>query len=338
MKISARIEEWAPRLPMAITDYSWDTYEVLVVEITEGPFRGRGEAAGVYYRAETARSMSAQIDAIRPQLSAGVTRLGLLELLPSGGARNAVDAALWDLEACRSGIPVWKLAGSRAPEPIPTMLTIYAYDPATMANCALEMTAARSIKLKLTGHDDAERVRAVRHARPDVWLAVDANQAFDTASLEALMPTLVEARVGLIEQPFPIGREGDLDGLNSPIPIAADESVQDASDLHKIVGRVAVVNIKLDKCGGLTSGLQIARQASEMGLDLMVGCMWGTSLSIAPGYLLGQQCRYVDLDAAYSLVADRTPGVRYENGTVSCPTKVWGSPAPRPDRERKTVA
>jgi L-alanine-DL-glutamate epimerase-like enolase superfamily enzyme len=196
-----------------------------------------------------------------------------------------------------------------------------------MARDASNYTQAKAIKIKLTGEPvDADRVRAVRAARPDVWLGVDANQGFTRASLAILMPLLVEAKVELVEQPFKIGQEALLDGLNSPIPIAADESVQGLADLPDVVGRFNVVNIKLDKCGGLTEGLAMAREAHRLGLDVMIGNMIGTSLAMAPSFLVGQLCQVVDLDGPIFLKNDRTPSVRYENGSVSCPEAVWGAP------------
>jgi L-Ala-D/L-Glu epimerase len=174
--------------------------------------------------------------------------------------------------------------------------------------------------LKLTGEPvDEERIRAVREVLPDVWLGVDANQGFTRTFLERIMPALIELQVALIEQPFPVGREAELDGLGSPIPIGADESVQGISDLSTLVGRFDVVNIKLDKCGGLTQGLAMVRAARALGFDTMVGCMPGTSLAIAPAFLLGQLCEVVDLDAPLFLKADRPVTARYADGFVMFP-------------------
>jgi L-alanine-DL-glutamate epimerase-like enolase superfamily enzyme len=184
---------------------------------------------------------------------------------------------------------------------------------------------ARAIKLKLTGESsDRDRVRAVREARPDVWLGVDANQGFTRESLEQLMPTLIDARVELIEQPFRIGEEALLDGFESPIPIAADESVQTSADIQSMVGRFNMINIKLDKSGGLTEGLAMARAAQRLGLELMVGNMIGTSLAMAPAFLLGQLCRVADLDGPTFLKADRPVGVEYVDGHIACGEELWG--------------
>jgi L-alanine-DL-glutamate epimerase-like enolase superfamily enzyme len=322
------VEKWPLKAPFRITGYTFVEVDVVVASISSRGHTGRGEAAGVYYRGEKAASMVAQIEAVRGEIEAGIDRESLRRLLPAGGARNAIDCALWDLEARLTGTPAWKIAGLNPPVPLVTTFTLGADEPEAMARAALSYAGAQAIKLKLTGTpDDSARVRAVRAARPEAWLAVDANQGFTRESLAELMPALVEARVGLIEQPFPIGREADLDGLRSPIPIAADESVQDLKDVAGLVGRFDVVNIKLDKSGGLTEGLAMARQARALGLDVMVGNMTGTALAMAPSALVGQLCRIVDLDGPIFLRNDRSPGVVYENGTFWCPPEVWGGGA-----------
>lgn len=286
---------------------------------------GRGEAAGVYYKRDRPADMLPQIAALRATIEAGLTRASLQTLLPPGGARNALDCALWDLEAKTAGVPAWRTVGLNAPRPLLTTLTCGADTPEKMAAAARGYSNARAIKLKLTGEaTDANRVRAVRNARPDVWLGVDANQGFTRASLEDLMPTLVELRVALIEQPFPIGQDAWIDGLRSPIKLAADESAQTLADVPALVGRYDVVNIKLDKCGGLTEGLAIAHAARTAGLDAMVGNMLGTSLAMAPGFLLGQLCDVVDLDGPLFLTKDRPDHVDYSDGMVSCAGVDWG--------------
>jgi L-Ala-D/L-Glu epimerase len=328
LTLRVEIEKWPLKTPFRITGYTFVDLDVVIVSIGCRGHFGRGEAAGVYYRDETTASMTRQIEGVRADIEAGIDRESLRRLLPAGGARNAVDSALWDLEARLSGLPAWKIAGLNPPVPLVTTFTVGAEDPAHMARTALSYVGAQAIKLKLTGAPiDADRVRAVREARPDVWLAVDANQGFTPASLQQLMPVLVEARVGLIEQPFPIGREADLDGLRAPIPIAADESAQDLADVAPLVGRFNVVNIKLDKSGGLTQALAMARQARALGLDVMVGNMTGTALAMAPAFLVGQLCQVVDLDGPIFLRNDREPGVVYENGAVWCPPQVWGGGA-----------
>jgi L-Ala-D/L-Glu epimerase len=328
LKLTARVEKFPLREPFHITGHTWVDSEVLTVELEKDGHIGRGEACGVYYRKfDDATSNVKQINAVRSRIEVGIDRESLQRLLPLGGARNAVDCALWDLEAKVTGRVAWQIAGLNRPRPLLTTFTVGANRPDQMAADARAYTHAKAIKLKLTGQPaDADRVRAVRDVLPDVWLGVDANQGFNRSSLEALMPVLVDARVDLIEQPFKIGEDAQLDGLNSPIPLAADESAQGLSDVQGLVGRFNVVNIKLDKCGGLTEALAMAREAQRLGLGVMVGNMIGTSLAMAPSFLVGQLCNVVDLDGPIFLTHDRPTPVRYENGMISCPAALWGSP------------
>ena len=312
--------------PFRISGYVFNAMPATVVTLRCGVYEGRGEAAGVYYLDDRPEDMLTTLEAHREAIESGLSRDALRNLLPPGGARNALDCALWELEAQRMGVPVWKLAGLAPPRPLRTTFTVGADDPAAMAAAAQAYTHARAIKLKLTGEVDLdiERVRAVRTARPDVWLAVDANQGYVPATLSRLLPALADARVSLLEQPCARGREADLDGVDHLIPIAADESVQGLSEMDALPGRFDVVNIKLDKCGGLTEGLLMAERARELNLQVMVGNMAGTSLAAAPAFVLGQQCDVVDLDGPLFLVSDRSPGARYENGMVMCDEAVWG--------------
>jgi L-alanine-DL-glutamate epimerase-like enolase superfamily enzyme len=313
------------RWPFRITGYTWEHIDVLLVSLERDGQVGQGEAAGVYYKNDTPAAVLGQVESLRTPIEAGIDRDRVQSLLPPGGARNALDCALWDLEAKLSGRAAWQTAGLTKPRPLLTTFTCGADEPKKMAATALAYQNARAIKLKLTGQpNDADRVRAVREARADVWLGVDANQGFTRKSLERLLPTLTETNVALIEQPFPIGQEALLDGFQSPIPIAADESAQNLADVAGLVGRFNVVNIKLDKCGGLTEGLAMARTAREHGLATMVGNMLGTSLSMAPAFLLGQLCQVVDLDGPVFHKTDRAITVRYADGCITCPETLWG--------------
>jgi L-Ala-D/L-Glu epimerase len=322
------IEKFPLAEPFHITGHTMVDTEVVVVTLEQEGHTGRGEASGVYYQKDDdAAGMAHRIDAVRTRIEAGIDRESLQRLLPRGGARNAVDCALWDLEAKLTGRPAWRIADLERPRALTTTFTIGANDPAKMATDARSYSHAKAIKLKLTGQPaDFERVRAVRAARPDVWLGIDANQGFTPAFLEKLMPVLMLTQVKLIEQPFAIGQEALLEGFKSPIPVAADESVQGFSDLLGLVGRFSVINIKLDKCGGLTEALAMAHEARRLGFDVMVGNMVGTSLAMAPAFLVGQLCTVVDLDGPIFLSADRDPPVRYEGGTITCPEKLWGGP------------
>jgi len=250
----------------------------------------------------------------------------LRSLLPPGGARNALDCALWELESRRARTPVWQLAGVETPRPLLTTFTVSANEPAAMAEVARSYAGARAIKLKLTGDlaADIERVHKVRAVRPEVWLGVDANQGYKRDTLDRLLPELKEARVSLLEQPCPRGEEAELDGIDHTIPIAADESVLGLDDVEALAGRFDVVNIKLDKCGGLTEGLLIAARARALGMKVMVGNMIGTSLAMAPAFILGQHCDVVDLDGPIFLQQDRSPGVVYRDGLIHCDDLVWG--------------
>lgn len=312
--------------PFRISGHVFIESPVVVVTLSDGLHTGRGEASGVYYLGDDDTAMVDLLETVRTGLMDGMTRADLQQALPPGGARNAADCALWELDAKRAGVPVWKLAGLPEPKRLLTTFTLGAEDPAVMAEGALAYADARALKLKLTGDLDLDiaRVRAVRTARRDCWIGVDANQGFAIDELDALIAVLVECGIALLEQPLARGREADLDGFSSPIPIAADESALTLADLDALVGRFDTVNIKLDKCGGLTEAIAIARRARLLGLDVMVGNMVGSSLAMAPAFLLGQLCDVVDLDGPTFLAADREPGIRYEDGYIRCPEAVWG--------------
>lgn len=318
--------------PFHITGHTFHHVPVTVATVRDGALAGRGEAAGVYYLDDHPVQMLQTLERHRDAIESGIGREELRNLLPPGGARNALDCALWELDAKRAGTSAWALAGLPPPRPLRTTFTLGADEPGVMAKGANDYTHALALKLKLTGDADLDsaRVRAVRAARPDVWIGVDANQGYVPDTLSRLLPVLVGAKVSLLEQPFARGREADLDGIDHVIPIAADESVLGLDDLESLVGRFDVVNIKLDKCGGLTEGLLMARRARELGLQVMVGNMVGTSLAMAPGFVLGQLCDIVDLDGALFLTQDRPVGVVYANGHIDCAAAVWGSPESRP--------
>ncbi len=326
MEVSVRTETWAFRYPFRITGYEWTDQELVVAEVTDGRHRGRGEALGVYYKNETASSMSAQIIAAAQRATTVAELAEVTASLAAGGAKNALDCALWELRARREMVPVWRLAGlPSSPRPVQTTYTVGAAEPEKMAERARDFATATALKLKLTGDGrDAERVRAVRGVRPDVWLGVDGNQGLTRASLETLLPTFVQCAVQLVEQPLPVERDADLDDLDSPIPIAADESMQTVNDIETLLGRFDTINIKLDKCGGLTEALRMQARARELGLSVMVGCMGGTSLSMAPAFVVAQRCDIVDLDGPLLLASDRSPSAIYRNGCIDCPEDVWG--------------
>lgn len=327
LSMTVEREQWRLREPFKITGCVMEELEVVLVRLEDGDGNvGYGEAAGVDYLPDgSLHSVIRQLEQVRSQVEAGLDLERLQSLLPPGGARNALDCALWDLLSRRSGSAVWQLAGLSAPHPLLTTYTIGASDPQSMADRARGFSAARAIKLKLLGEAaDLERVRAVRAQRPDVWLGVDANQGCSRSHFQALLPTLMKERVSLIEQPFKVGDEPPLAELECPIPIAADESIQNLADMHRLRGRFDVVNIKLDKCGGLTEALAMARQAPSMGYSVMVGNMVGTSLAMAPAFVVGQLCQVVDLDGPILLLGDRAQRAEYGDGRISCGREVWG--------------
>ena len=326
LKLRLTVERFPYRTPFRISGHVFTETAVLLAELSDGEHVGRGEGAGVYYLGDDAPHMLAEAERVREAIEHGATREELQSLLPPGGARNALDCALWELEAKRARTPVWRLAGLEPPRPLRSTLTLGADAPGRMAAASLAIDPDAPVKMKLTGDlaDDVARVEAVREARPHAWIGVDANQGYTIDTLRDLLPVLSACRVALLEQPLARGREADLDGLKRPMPFAADESALSLEDTPTLVGRFDVVNIKLDKCGGLTEALAITRQARLLGLEVMVGNMMGSSLSMAPAYLVGQLCDVVDLDGPTFLASDRAPGVSYREGRIHCPEEIWG--------------
>ncbi len=326
VEMRVHVERLVMKRPFVITGYVFDAMPAIIVTLTDGAHAGRGEAQGVYYLHDDAEHMVRLVESVRGEVEAGLSRAALQTRLPPGGARNALDCAMWDLEASRAGQPVWRLAGFDSVRPLVTTMTAGAEAPEVMAETVRGFAGVRAIKLKLTGEPalDVARVAAVRAACPDAWLGVDANQGYSLASLESVLPKFVDLHVKLVEQPLPRGQEAALDGFASPIPLAADESLQSLEDVAGLAGRFQVANLKLDKSGGLTEALAMARRAREMGLGVMVGNMAGTSWAMAPAYIVGQLCEVVDLDGPISLAADRTPAVVYRDGEIHCADNVWG--------------
>jgi L-Ala-D/L-Glu epimerase len=326
LKLSVNVERLQFSAPFRIAGFLFEHQDAVVVTLEDGRHRGRGEACGVYYLDDNVEQMVAALEARRAAIEAGIDRASLQQLLPAGGARNALDCALWELDARRTGKAVWELAGLDPPQPLVTTFTLGADEPSVMADGARRWAAAQALKIKLTGDRelDIARVKAVRKARPEVWLGVDANQGYTVAGLEPLIQALVAANIAQLEQPVARGQEAGLAGFNSPVPLVADESALGFGDLAGLVGRFKMVNIKLDKCGGLTEGLAMAREARRLGLGVMVGNMMGSSLAMAPSFILGQLCDVVDLDGPIFLAHDRTPAVTYRQGMIWVDEAVWG--------------
>ena len=332
LRLTYRVETHRLKAPFRIAGRTFESSDVVVVELADGNESGLGEGAGVFFLNDDADHIVAELEAHRSAIEANPNRQELLELMPRGGARNAVDCALWELEAKRQRTTARQLAGIDQAKPLITTFTLGADSPEQMAQGARSYADAKAVKVKLTGEleVDRERVRAIREARPDVWLAVDANQGFARADLDPLVDTLTQCRVSLLEQPLPRGHEAELEDFRCPIPIAADESAIGLDDVPGLVGRFDMINIKLDKCGGLTEALLIVESARAHGLEVMVGNMVGTSLAMAPAFIVGQHCDVVDLDGPTFLADDREAAVEYRDGTIWCPDDVWGSRAAVP--------
>jgi L-Ala-D/L-Glu epimerase len=323
-RLAARHESWPTRGSFAISRGAVTAVELVVVEIAEDGALGRGECRPYPRYGESVEQTLAAIEGARPLLEGGGDRAELAEALGAGAARNALDCALWDLEAKRAGAPVWRLAGLPKPRPLEVSYTLSLGTPADMATAARE--AGRPLlKLKLGGPGDLERVAAVRAAAPGARLIVDANEAWTPDLYADLAPALAGLGVELIEQPFPADRDAWLDGLGRPVPLCADESCHDAASLGPLAGRYDLVNLKLDKTGGLTEGRRAAMRAQELGLGVMVGCMVATSLAMAPAVLLAQLGRWCDLDGPLLLERDRDPGLVYRGAMVEPPSPaLWG--------------
>ncbi|TWB65826.1 L-alanine-DL-glutamate epimerase-like enolase superfamily enzyme [Nitrospirillum amazonense] len=299
---------------------------VVVAEVTDGAATGRGECVPYARYGETVAGVVTDLEALTPAVAAGLTRTELQRLLPPGAARNALDCALWDLEAKRTGVPAWRLAGlAAAPGPLATAFTLSVDTPEAMAAAARAAAHYPLLKLKLTGEGDLDRVAAVRENAPHARLIVDANEGWSLEQLDHYAPALAALGVELLEQPLPAGRDADLAGYQCPIPLGADESVHGLDSLEALVGRYQVANIKLDKTGGLTEALALKAACEAAGLRVMVGCMVATSLSMAPAHLLAQGAAFVDLDGPLLLARDRMPGLRYEGATADPPSPaLWG--------------
>jgi L-alanine-DL-glutamate epimerase-like enolase superfamily enzyme len=311
--------------PFVITGYTFTELEAVWVTLIDGAHRGRGEACGIYYLGDTQESMMAQLEQVRSAVESGATRLDIQELLPPGGARNALDCAYWDLECKSTGQSIWQRLGI-TPHELITVATIGIGTPEEMATRARELSDFAHLKVKLDDHMPIERLRAIRVARPDAQLVIDVNQGWSRGSLEEYLPNLEKLGIAMVEQPLPRGDEALLRGIESPIPIGADESLMNLAEYDEVAPFYDVINIKLDKCGGLTEALEIVKRAQRDGKRIMVGNMTGTSLSMAPSYVIGQSCEFVDIDGPVLLERDLEEGLEYrDGGAVSLPpTSLWG--------------
>jgi len=325
--LTLQTEQWPIAGRFTIARGSQTEVDVMVVTLTDAGHSGRGEAVPYARYGETIDSVRAQLESMAAALAHGLDREALRASLPPGTARNALDAALWDLEANRAGRPVWALAGLPEPQPLITAYTLSLDTPAAMRAAARKSADRPLLKIKLGGgDDDRDRLAAVREAAPEARLIVDANEGWRPALLERMLTACAAARVELIEQPLPAGDDEALCGMDSSVTLCADESIHDCSTLDHVAGRYDAINIKLDKTGGLTEALLLREAARERGLGIMVGCMVSTSLSMAPAMLAAQGADVVDLDGPLLLARDREPGIRYTGSLMHPPpAALWGN-------------
>jgi L-Ala-D/L-Glu epimerase len=325
LTLALAVERWPIAGSFAISRGSKTEALTVVAELSDGVARGRGECVPYARYGESVDSVRAQIEAMRPQLGAGIDRRGLQTAMPPGAARNALDCAFWDLEAKRTKRPVHELAEIPAPFALTTAYTISLAAPEAMAETAKGAAGRSLLKIKLGAEGDSARIAAVRAAAPQAALIVDANEGWNESNVAAHVAACAEAGVVLIEQPLPEGQDQALAHMRRPIPVCADESVHDRSSLSALSGRYDAVNIKLDKAGGLTEALAMVAEARRQGFTIMVGCMVATSLSMAPAILIAQQARFIDLDGPLLLSRDRPNGLRYADSMVFPPSPVlWG--------------
>ena len=323
--LAAAVERWPLAGAFVISRGTKTEAEVVVAELTQGGVRGRGECTPYARYGETPASVLAQIDEVRAAVEGGCGRDELQGLMAPGAARNAVDCALWDLEAKLTGERAFVRAGRARLDPVKTAYTISLGPPGRMAEAAALAARRPMLKLKLGARGDIERVRAVRAAAPRTRLIVDANEAWDFAMLRALAPELAGLDVKLIEQPLKAGEDAVLEGYDSPVPLCADESLHSRAELGDCARRYGCINIKLDKAGGLTEALALAAEARGLGLKIMIGSMVATSLSMAPALILAQGADFVDLDGPLLLARDREPGLSYLGSMIEPPRpELWG--------------
>ena len=323
--VSAHDERWPLAQAFVISRGAKTEAHVVVAEIEEDGVRARGEAVPYGHYGETIDSVLAQIAQARPSLEAGGGRMGLQALLRPGAARNALDCALWDLEAKRAGVRAWALAGRGRLDPVKTAYTLSLGAAAEMAQAAAANARRPMLKLKIGGPDDLDAVAAVRAAAPRTRLIVDANEALSFDDLRRLAPEFARLEVQLIEQPLAAGADDELEGFESPVPLCADESLHTRAELAACAQRYAVANVKLDKTGGLTEALALAGEARALGMGVMVGCMVATSLAMAPAMIVAQGADFVDLDGPLLLARDREPGLAIIGSLLEPPPpELWG--------------
>jgi L-alanine-DL-glutamate epimerase-like enolase superfamily enzyme len=325
-RLDARHERWPLSRPFRISRGEKTAADVVVVEARAGDHVGHGEAVPYARYGESIESVLAQLHTLAPAFEMGLTRLDLQSLLPPGAARNATDCALWDLEAKITGRSVADLIGAPNPREMVTAVTVSLDAPERMAKAAAGIANAPLIKVKVSADAPLDCITAVRLAAPSARLIVDPNESWNADLLAEMLTPVASLGVGLIEQPLPAGADDALEHLRPPIPICADEAAHVSTDLERVARRYGAVNIKLDKAGGLTEALAMRRQAEELGLIIMVGCMISTSLGIAPALHIAANAQFVDLDGPWWLLQDRDSAARFDSGRVAPPRNGWGIP------------
>lgn len=323
--LSAIAERYPIRGTFTISRGSKTEAEVVCCTISQGGSKGCGECVPYRRYDETIESVLAQIEAVKPLVEAGISRRRLADAMPAGAARNAIDCALWDLEAKLSGTPAFRRIAAREPVAVVTAFTLSLGTPQAMAAEASANAYRPVLKVKIGGDGDSERIRAVAAAAPQSRIILDANEGWTSENLAENIAIAHSCGVALIEQPLPAGRDEVLREAARLIPICADESVHTADDLPRLIGLYDAINIKLDKAGGLTEAMRLRDAARRHGFQVMVGCMVGTSLAMAPAVLLAQGAEFVDLDGPLLLARDRMPALRYDGSLVSPPDpELWG--------------
>jgi L-Ala-D/L-Glu epimerase len=318
-------ETWPLAAVFTIARGSRTVAEVVTVMLEQDGIVGRGECVPYPRYGESVDGVVAELEAARAAIEANVDRAAVPDILKASAARNALDCALWDLEAKRARKPAWQLAGLAEPQPLVTAYTLSLADPAAMGEAAAAAASRPLLKLKLGGPQDRERLAAVRRNATASRLIVDANEGWSDDGLPAMFEACAEHGVELIEQPLPAGRDAALATVRRPVPVCADESVHVASDMTALADRYDAINIKLDKTGGLTGALALANAAAARDMRVMVGCMLATSLAMAPAFLIAQRADYVDLDGPLLLQRDRIPGIRYDGSIMNPPPpELWG--------------
>ena len=317
LKLNYSPKRWTMVEPFLIAGQSCEYLECVIVTLTdELGHRGRGETCGVDYHGETVESICRQIESIRQHVEAGIDREALRRLLPAGGARNGLDCALWDLHCCRNKRSIWEETSISPRTSTDTAYTIGLVGVEHAAELATKFQDYQTIKIKADEQGSLETIETVRRLRPEARVIIDANQSWDWQHFEQFEASLIEMDISLLEQPFPVGQDACLADYHGPLKIAADESVHTSADLPGLVGQYDVINIKLDKTGGLTEAINLARRSLEKGFSLMVGNMCGSSLAMAPAYVIAQLCDYVDLDGPLLQNEDVDPGLIYSAGRI----------------------